>query len=164
MLSQIGEIIIKSSVITNRLSITMAALIIDYVLAPISQPYLFVFFSSIKFFVTYFSASMRAKVFKFCIYQLRFEVYCLKENNNAEIYFAFFSFFPFFSSLTPCQRFLRNDCTCTLKFGTHIGYNYLYHVRQNQRPHIYHSLYLSIFLFLHYFFFFCQRFLRNYCT
>ena len=30
MLSQIGKIITKSSVITNRLSITMAALIIDY--------------------------------------------------------------------------------------------------------------------------------------
>ena len=39
MLNQIGKIIIKSSVITNRLSITMAALIIDYVLAPIGQPY-----------------------------------------------------------------------------------------------------------------------------
>ena len=39
MLSQISKIIIKSSVITNRLSITMAALIIDYVLAPIRQPY-----------------------------------------------------------------------------------------------------------------------------
>ena len=38
MLSQIGKIIIQSSVITNRLSITIAALIIDYVLAPISQP------------------------------------------------------------------------------------------------------------------------------
>ena len=37
--AQTGKIIIKSSVITNRLSITMAALIIDYVLAPISQPY-----------------------------------------------------------------------------------------------------------------------------
>ena len=39
MLSQIGKIIIKPSVITNWLSITMAALIIDYVLAPIRQPY-----------------------------------------------------------------------------------------------------------------------------
>ena len=38
MLSQIGKIIIKSSVIINRLSITMTALIIDYVLAPIRQP------------------------------------------------------------------------------------------------------------------------------
>ena len=30
MLSQIGKIITKSSVITNRLSITMVAVIIDY--------------------------------------------------------------------------------------------------------------------------------------
>ena len=41
MLGQIGKIITKSSVITNRLSITMAALIIDYFSAPISQPYKF---------------------------------------------------------------------------------------------------------------------------
>ena len=31
-----------------------------------------------------------------------------------------------------------------LKFGTNIGYD-LYCVRQNQHPHAYHSLYLSIF-------------------
>ena len=31
----------KTSVITNRLSITMAGLIIDYLSAPISQPYTF---------------------------------------------------------------------------------------------------------------------------
>ena len=40
MLSQIGKIIIKSSVITNWLLITMAALIFDYGLASISQPYI----------------------------------------------------------------------------------------------------------------------------
>ena len=32
-----------------------------------------------------------------------------------------------------------------LKFGTNIGYDHLYRVRKNQHPHIYHSLYLSIF-------------------
>ena len=36
--AQTGKIMTKSSVITNRLSITMAGLLIDYVSAPISQP------------------------------------------------------------------------------------------------------------------------------
>ena len=40
----------------------------------------------------------------------------------------------------------------SLKFDTHIGYNYLYCARQNRRSHVYHCLYLSIFLFLRYFF------------
>ena len=34
-----------------------------------------------------------------------------------------------------------------LKFGTNVGYNLLYCVRENQPPPTYHSLYLSIFLF-----------------
>ena len=34
-----------------------------------------------------------------------------------------------------------------LKSGINIGYDLLYHVRENQRPHSYHSLYLSIFSF-----------------
>ena len=34
------------------------------------------------------------------------------------------------------------------KLGTNIGYDHLYRVRKNQHPHVYHSLYLSIFLFL----------------
>ena len=40
------------------------------------------------------------------------------------------------------------------KFGTKIGNDLLYCVRENQHPHAYLSLYLSIFLFLQYFFFF----------
>ena len=35
-----------------------------------------------------------------------------------------------------------------LKFGTNVGYNLLYCVRENQLPPPYHSLYLSIFLSL----------------
>ena len=58
-------------------------------------------FSPIKFFITDFSASVRTKVFKFCTHLLRVEVYCVKENNNAEIYFAFF--FPFLAHLSYAQ-------------------------------------------------------------
>ena len=95
--------------------------------------------------VTDFSAPMRAKVFKFCIHLLRVEVYCVKENNNAEIYFAFF--FPFFHISLHVKDFSGTTACRILKFGTNIGFSYLFHVRQNQRPHVYHSLYLSIFLF-----------------
>ena len=35
-----------------------------------------------------------------------------------------------------------------LKFGTLVGYNLLYYVRENQPPPAYHSHYLSIFLSL----------------
>ena len=35
-----------------------------------------------------------------------------------------------------------------LKFGTNVGYNLLYCVRENQSPPAYHSHYLSIFLSL----------------
>ena len=33
-----------------------------------------------------------------------------------------------------------------LKFGTNVGYNFLYCVREKQLPPFHHSLYLSIFL------------------
>ena len=34
-----------------------------------------------------------------------------------------------------------------LKFGTNVGYNFLYCVRETQPPREYHSLYLSVFSF-----------------
>ena len=55
------------------------------------------FFFSNKFFNTDFSAPMRATVFKFCILLQRVEVYYVKENHDAEIYFAFF--LPFFPTM-----------------------------------------------------------------
>ena len=35
-----------------------------------------------------------------------------------------------------------------LKFGTNVGYDLLYSVKENQPPPAYHSLYLSIFFSL----------------
>ena len=97
------------------------------------------FFLSNKNSVTDFSASMRAKVFKFCIHLESGQVYCGKENQDAEINCCLlFSFLLFsishsneihrdicvkdFSGTTAprilkyigkfdlCQRFLRNYC------------------------------------------------------
>ena len=59
-------------------------------------------FLQYNFFVTDFSGPKRVRVFKFCIHLQRIEVYCVKENQDAKISFAFlFTFFPFFPSLTP---------------------------------------------------------------
>ena len=59
-------------------------------------------FSPIQISVTDFSASMRAKVFKFCIHLDSAQVYCGKENQDAGINFCLlFPIFCFFPSLTP---------------------------------------------------------------
>ena len=104
---------------------------------------------------------MRAKVFKFCIHLHRVEVNCVKANHDAEIYFAlffffFFTLFSFFSihlSNVVHREIWFKDFSGpfaprVLKFGTNIGYSHLYYVRENQHPYAYHSIYLSIFLFL----------------
>ena len=87
-------------------------------------------------------------------------LYRVRQNQRPHLYHSLYlSIFFFFSNIFFffCQRVSGTTAPRILKFGTHIGYNYLYRVRQNQHPHFYHSLYLSIFLFLQFFFFF-QRF------
>ena len=113
-------------------------------------------FSPIKISVTDFSAFMRAKVFKFCIHIESGQIYCGKENHDAEINFCLlFAFFLF--SISHSNVIHREICVKgfsgtteprTLKFSTNVGYNLLYCVRENQPPPAYHSLYLSIFLSL----------------
>ena len=109
-------------------------------------------FSPIKFSVTDFSASMRARVFKFLIHLESGQVYCGTENQDAEIYF--YHLFPFsFSSICHSNVIHREICTGTtapriLKFGTYVGYDLLHCVKENQPSAAYHYLYLSIFLSL----------------
>ena len=111
-------------------------------------------FSPVKFFVTDFSSPKRARVFKFCIHLQTVEVSCVKENHIAEIPFDFF--LPFFS-ISHFSVMHRESCvqdysgtaaTRILKFEANIGYGYLYCIREIQHSHAYHSLHLSIFLFL----------------
>ena len=63
---------------------------------PFICPY--ISFSPIKVFVSDFSAPMSARIFKFCIHIERVEVYCVKENYDAELFFlpSYSIFFPFF--------------------------------------------------------------------
>ena len=97
---------------------------------------------------------MRAKVLKFCIHFESGQVYCGKENQDAEINFCLL--FPFFlfsisHSIAIHREICVKDFSGTtapriLKFGTNVGYDLLHCGRENQPPDAYHFLYLSIFL------------------
>ena len=118
---------------------------------------IFVHFSFLcnQIFVTDFSASMRAIVFKFLIHLESGQVYCGTENQDAEIYF--YHLFPFFS-ISHSNVIYREICVKDLsgttmprilKFGTNVRYDLLYCVKENQHAAVAnHSLYLSIFLSL----------------
>ena len=89
-------------------------------------------FSPIKFSVTDFPASLRARVFKFCIHLESGLVYCGTENQDAEIYFFLFPFFLF--SISHSNVIHREICVKDfsgftapkiLKFGTNVGYDML---------------------------------------
>ena len=117
--------------------------------------YLSTFFSPIKISVTDFTAAMRAKVFKFCIHLEHGQVYCGKENQDADIKFCLL--FPFvLFSISHSNVIHREICVKDfsgttapriLKIGTNVGYDLLYCVKENQHA-AYHSLSLSIFLSL----------------
>ena len=98
---------------------------------------------------------MRAKVFKFCIHLESGQVYCGKENQDAEINFCLLFPFLLFFSISHSNVIHREICvkdfsgttaSRILKFGTSVGYGLLHCVRENQPPDSYHSLYLPIFL------------------
>ena len=54
-------------------------------------------FSPMEISVTDFSAPIGASVFKFCVHLQVGKVYCVKENEDANPYFAFFFQFLIFS-------------------------------------------------------------------
>ena len=60
-----------------------------------------------KFSFTYFSASTRARVFKFCIYIDSGQVYCGTENKT-QIYFALFLIFSISHSNVIHRKFVTN--------------------------------------------------------
>ena len=85
---------------------------------------------------------MRAKVFKFCIHLESGQVYCGKENQDAEIYFGLLFpclLFSIFHSNVIYREICVKDFSGTtapriLKFGTNVGYDWLHCVRENQPP------------------------------
>ena len=96
-------------------------------------------FSPITISVTDFLASMRAKVFKFCIHFESGQVYCGKENQDAEINFCLLFPFLLFSISHPnvvhreiwVKYFSGTTAPRILKFGTNVGYDLLHCVRES---------------------------------
>ena len=116
--------------------------------------YLSIFLSFQQFFHLISLASINATVFKLCTHNEDNQVYYYKQNQGAEIYFAFFFYFSFFSISQSnvmnvvifVKDFSGTALPRILKFGTNIRYDKLYCVYKIQ-PHIaYQSLYLFIFL------------------
>ena len=99
---------------------------------------------------------MRAKVFKFCIRLEHGQVYCGKEIQDAEInvclLLPFFLFFISHSNVIHRKICVKDFSGTTapriLKFGTNVGYDLLYCLKENQLPAAYRSLYLFNFLSL----------------
>ena len=100
---------------------------------------------------------MRARVFIFLIHLESGQVYCGTENKDPQIYF--YLLFPcLLFSISHSSVIHREICVKDfsgtialriLKFGTNVGYDLLYCVKENQHAAAaYHSLYLSIFLSL----------------
>ena len=99
---------------------------------------------------------MRARIFKFCLHLEKGQICCRKENQDAVINFCLL--FPFFLfSISHSNAIHREICVKDfsgttapriLKFGTNVGYDLLYCVKEDQDAAAYHSLYLSIFLSL----------------
>ena len=83
----------------------------------------------------------------------RGQVYYGTKNQDAEIYFYHLLPFFFLFSISHSNVIHREICVedfsgtsvpRILKFGTHVGYDLLYCVKENQHAAEYHSLYLSI--------------------
>ena len=96
-------------------------------------------FSPIKFCVTVCSAALRARVFKFLIHFESGQVYYETEKQDAEIYF--YHLFSIFPSLPLMKYIYREICVKDfsgttalriLKFGTRVGYDLLYCVKETQ--------------------------------
>ena len=104
--------------------------------------------------MTDFSTPMRARVFILCIHLESGQVYCGAEIQDAGInfilLFPFFLFSIFHSNVIHKEICVKDFSGTTmariLTFGTNIGYDLLYCVKENQPSAAYHSLYFSIVL------------------
>ena len=89
--------------------------------------YLYIFLS-LQYFVSQISQLLSVPVFKLCIHLQRVKVYCVQEDHDAGIYFAFFFHFSFsISHSDVCiekigvKDFSRTTALRNLKFVTNIG-------------------------------------------
>ena len=109
------------------------------------------FVCKLFFFVKDFSATTWVRILKFGTKLDSDELYCVTKEQP---HIAYQSLYLFFFSFSPMEKFFVKDFSATtwvriLKFGTKLDSDELYCVTKEQ-PHIaYQSLYLFIFLSLH---------------
>ena len=124
--------------------------------AAYSSLYFFIFlslqFSTLKFFVTLFSGTLRPRSLKIGTHLDSGQMYHLYQNQAAASYSSLY-FFVFlslqFSTLNFfITLFLGTVRPRRLKLGTHIDSGHMYHVYQNQAASAYSSPYFFIFLSL----------------
>ena len=105
---------------------------------------------------------MRAKVFKFCIHLESGQVYCGKKSRCWDKVLPYFSI----SHSTVIYREIcvkdssKTTAARILKFGTNVGYDLLYCVRENQPPALTISFIFPFFFLSNQIF--CYRFLSFY--
>ena len=118
--------------------------------------YFFIFlslqFSTLKFFITLFSGTVRPRRLKLCAHVDSGQMYHVYQNQAAAAY-LFPYFFIFLSLQFSTLKFFITLFSRTirprrLKLGTHMDSGQMYHVYQNQVAASYSSLYFFIFLSL----------------
>ena len=123
--------------------------------AAYSSPYFFIFlslqFSTLKFFVTLFSGTMRPRRLKLGVHMDSGQMYHVYQHQASAAYSSLYSFF--FLSNFQNLKFLVTLFSGTvrprrLKLGTLMDSGQMYHVYQNQASTAYLSLYFFIFLSL----------------
>ena len=105
--------------------------------------------------------SSYARVFKFCIHLERGQEYCEKENQDSMINFCLL--FPSLHSSVIHREICVKDFSGTtvsriLKFGTNVGYDLLYCVKENQPAAAYQCLICPFFFLSKQIF--CYKFLN----
>ena len=117
------------------------------------SPYFFIFlslqFSTLKFFVTLFSRTMRPRRLKLGIHMDSGQIYHVYQNQAAAAYSSLY-FFIFLSVQFSKLKFFVTLFSETvrprrLKRGTHVDSGQVYHVYQNQASAVYSSFYFFIF-------------------
>ena len=124
--------------------------------AAYSSLYFFIFlslqFSTLKFFVTLFSRTVRPKRFKIGTHVESGQIYHVYRNQAAAAYSSLYCFI-FLSLQFSTLKFFITLFSGTvrprrLKIGTHVDSGQMYHVYRNQAAAMYSSLYFFIFLSL----------------
>ena len=139
-----------------------------FLFIPLFFSFLCLQFSTLKFFITLFSGTMRPRRLKLGTHIDSGQVYRVYLNQAAALIHLFISSFFFLSIFETLKYFVtlfsRTVRSRRLKLGTHVDSGQMYRVYRNQAAAAYLSLYFFIFLSLQFSNIknFRHIFLRNY--